>query len=217
MSEWKVRSRIARNLIASPLVGVPVGLGCAMWFLGSLLGDDGRYLVFLGVSGLLFGIAAAVTRWKRHGPQIRQTAAEKFRDESNRNHEQFLNDLDRRVQADDDERTNQHLVMLRQLHRRMRRVGIFDGDLPTMILPEVKEKTEQLYRSCLSSLERSLVLRDAALEMMTESARRKLFRSRESLIGEVGTTIRHLGATLDFLQTSKLEKDDDRHLARMWQ
>jgi hypothetical protein len=174
-------------------------------------------LVFLGITGLLFGIATAVNRWKRYGPQIRRAAVEKFRDESNRNHEQFLNDLDRRVRADDDERTNQHLAMLRQLHRRMRRVGIFGGDLPVMILPEVKEKTEQLYRSCLSSLERSLVLRDAALEMMTEAARRKLFKSREALIGEVGTTIRHLAATLDFLQTAKLEKDDDLHLERMWQ
>ena len=86
-----------------------------------------------------------------------------------------------------------------------------------MILPEVKEKTGQLYRSCLASLERSLVLRDAALEMMTESARRNLFKSREALIGEVGTTIRHLAATLDFLQTAKLEKDDDLHRARMWE
>ncbi len=180
MSKWRLRSRIARSLVVSPLVGVPIGLGCAMWLFGSLLGDDGGFLVFLGVSGLLFGIAAAVSRWRRHGPRIRQAAAEKFRDVSNRNHEQFLNDLDRRVRTDDDERTNQHLAMLRQLHRRMRPLGVFDGDLPVTILPEVKEKTEQLYRSCLSSLERSLVLRDAALEMMTESARRKLFKSRES-------------------------------------
>ena len=84
MSKWKVRSRIAGRLIASPSVGVPVGLGCAAWLLGSLLGDDGRMLVFLGIAGLLFGIATVVNRWKRHGPQIRWAAVEKFRDEASR-------------------------------------------------------------------------------------------------------------------------------------
>ena len=186
-----------------------------MWLWGTLLGND--TLVLLGATGLLFGIAAALSRWKRDGAQIRRAAAEKFRDESNRNHEQFLNDLERRLQTDDDDRTNQHLAALRQLHRRMRRVGLFAGGLPAMILPDVKERTEQLYRSCLSSLERSVILRDAALEVATASARGQLIKSRESLLGEVGTTIRHLGATLDFLQTSKLEKDDDRHLVRMRQ
>ena len=215
MSNWEIRSRIVRSLIASPLVGVPAGLGCALWLSGTLLGND--TLVLLGAAGLLFGIAAAWSRWNRDRPQIRRAAAEKFRDESNRNHEQFLNDLERRLQTDDDERTNQHLSVLRQLHRRMRRVGIFDGDRPTMILPDVKERTEQLYRSCLSSLERSVILRDAALEMTTASARGQLIKSRESLLGEVGTTIRHLGATLDFLQTSKLEKVDNRHLSQMRQ
>lgn len=215
MSKWNLRNRIARRLIASPLVGIPVGLGVATWLVGTLLGDDA--LVLLGAAGLLFGFTAAVSRLQRHGPQIRRAAAAKFRDGSHRNHEQFLNDLERRLQADHDERTNQHLVMLRQLHRRMHDVGIFEGDLPPIILPDVKERMKQLYRSCLSSLERSVVLREAALEMMTEAARGKLFRSRESLIGEVGTTIRHLGATLDFLQTSKLKDDNDQYLAQMRQ
>lgn len=215
MNEWKYRSRILGRLIASPLVGLPIGLGFATWLFGALWGDD--LLILVGACGLLFGSAVAQRRWKRNHSQIRRAAAEKYRDESNRNHEQFLNELDRRLRADDDERTNQHVEALRQLHRRMRQVGIFEDELTPLVLSDVKEKTEQLYRSCLSSLERSIVLRDTALEMMTASARGRLLTSRESLLAEVGTTIRHLGATLDFLQTSRLEKDDDRHLSRMWQ
>ncbi len=217
MVKWKVHSRIARSLVASPVVGVPAGLGLASWLLGTMAGDGGGFFVFLGISGVLFGVGAAVTRWVVDGQRIQRAAAEQYRDESDRDHEQFLNDLGRRLQLDGDERTNQQLAVLTRLHRRMRRVGIFDAKISVDIMPDIKDKIEQLYRSCLSSLERSLELRNAAEEMMTESARTRVFDSRESLIAEVGNTIEHLGATIDFLQTSKLEKDGDRNLSNMRQ
>jgi hypothetical protein len=215
MTDWRVYRRIAKRLGASPIVGLPIGLGAATWLAAMMLGDASDFLAFLGVSGVLFGLGAAATLWVLDGRRLHQQASEQYRDESNHDHERFLDDLDRRLLADNDQRTNQHLRVLLRLHQRMRRAGLFDVELPLEILPDVREKVERLYRSCLSSLERSLVLWNAAQEMMTNEAQARVLSSREAVIQEVGDTIHHLGATLDYLLTAQLETDADENLRRM--
>ena len=78
------------------------------------------------------------------------------------------------------------------------------------LFPELRENAEQLYQSCVSSLDRTSDLWQAAQEMTTDEGRQRVLESRESLIAEVGLGIHHLGATLDYLQASRLEKSPQR-------
>jgi hypothetical protein len=213
MNEARHLRRVAGELVASPLIGIPLGLGALSLLLGLASGIE--FFQFLGASGLLFGAGVAATIWLLRGETLRENAISEFRDEAHKNHERFLAELKQRLEVDGDARTNEYLQQLLKLHRRMRRAGIFDVHVPAEILPEIKDKTESLYRSCLSTLERTLAFWDAAQEMMTEEARQRVLESREGLIDEVGTSIHHLGATMDFLQTAKLEEDRDRSLPQM--
>jgi hypothetical protein len=124
-------------------------------------------------------------------------------------HEQLraLDELERRLRTENDPRPRQSLAQLRLLCERLHSpetwATTFDADL----LPEIRERAEQLYRSCLTSLERTCALWGAAQKMLTPAGRQRVLDSREELIVELERGLEQLGRTLDQLYASAIERD----------
>ena len=97
----------------------------------------------------------------------------------------------------------------------MRRHEMADRDYGSSLLPEIQQNVDQLFRSCLNSLERSFVLWQAAREMSTAAARDKCLSERGQLVSDVAASIERLGASLDHLQTAALKADRTHDLAEI--
>ena len=216
MDPQTFRSRVLKNLLASPLVLIPAGLGLATFTLAILVGAPTGFLGFLGLSGILAGAGMAATRWILGWNELTSKTFNELQGESNRSQAKTLDELEQSLKADHDPRTTQSVRDLRQLYRRLERAGVMGDNIDSLVLPDIKNKAEQLYQSCLASLARTLELWQAAQEMATVDARKQVLMQRETLIGEVNKSVNHLGKTLDHLQTLLLKRDrQDESLARM--
>ena len=210
------RTRVLKELIASPLVVIPAGLGAATFTMAVVLHAPLGFLGFLGLSGILAGVGIAVTRSILGWDELTRRAFDELQGESDQSQAQIIDGLEQALRADHDPRTTQSAQELRRLYRRLERAGVMGDNIDSLLLPEIKNKAEQLYQSCLDSLGRTLELWQAAQEMATPEARKQVLAQREALIGEVDKSVHHLGKTLDHLQTSMLKRDrQDEDLARM--
>jgi hypothetical protein len=122
-----------------------------------------------------------------------------------------LNDLARRLRRDRDDRTEEILDRLHRLNDRLRMDGLLSPEGGGALYPEICDKIEQLYSSCLKSLERTWEFWRAALEMSTPEAREETLQRREELLTKVLDGTSHLEATVDQLLAKQLERGANEH------
>ncbi len=214
MDPSRFRKAILSKLLTSPWVGLPMALGFGSLLLGTLLRQT--YFAFFGLTGILLGTGIAATRWLIQFNQLAERTAEDLQNQIDRDHRAYLDQLAERLRRDDDPRDDRQLEQLRHLYDRMERAGVVGDNVNAELLPEIREKADQLYRSCLSSLERTAELWDLAHDMATEEFRGRVLRSREELLGEIDRSIHHLEATVDHLQASGLHIDaEGEELSKM--
>jgi hypothetical protein len=113
--------------------------------------------------------------------------------------------LQEKLSRDEDERTDVSLTKLRRLHKRLHRDGLLNASVDAIFYLEIRDKVEQLYLSCLTTLERTFEFWRTAAEMATTEARQEVLRQREQLISEVDSSVGHLEATVDQLQAKQLQ------------
>ena len=203
MDAIQFRKRFLYHLASTPLVSVPLGLGALTLLAGLCLGDSGAYFAFLGASGILLGLGVAATRWILDSDQLARLASNDLKAASDRDHYAYLDQLARRLKTHQDPHNDQQLQLLRRLYQRMESCGVLGDHIDLDLVPEIREKAEQLYRSCLASLERTVDLWHLAEEMSTPVFRQRVMQSREQLSAEIDRSIAHLGATLDQLQLAQ--------------
>jgi hypothetical protein len=98
----------------------------------------------------------------------------------------------------------------------MTRAAQVNDEDESPISRELADKAEELYTSCVTTLERSFELYQAAQGMATSEARDELLRSRDALVGEVVQSVDHLGGTVDYLQSAGLAGGaDETNLGRI--
>jgi len=199
-----LRRRAWRRLLASPLVAGPVVFGGGLLLLSIAGIDLGGYGVALGMASLVLGVVVGGVRRLVHFDRIVEEVRGEFQGQTTFSQYLYLHSLGRRLKADGDPRTRQHVRELRRLYSRLDRVGAAG---PAGLRAEIYDKAGELYRSSIAALERTLEYRTAALEMSTDEARRQMVQARETLLAEVGRSIQHLGATLDHLQSAALRRD----------
>ncbi len=188
------------------------GLLLLAWLAGSATGVLG----ILGLSGVVLGVGIGARRLLLRRDELVREAREDLKKESARSHRAHLRQLHRRLRRDRDPRTGQYLAELRRLYDRLQRAGLMGSRAASPVLPEVRTKAEELYRSCVTSMERAVQLWETSQEMATDQAKQQALTSREMLLEEVGKSVRHLGATVDHLQTAGLGRGDEgESLARM--
>ena len=207
-----------RGLLASPWVVIPAGLGAASFLIGMAMGQPAGYFSFLGITGMLLGLGMAATRLLGGSADEGQGTSEDPHSAPGIASRAYLERLKRRIRDDDDPRTDRLFKDLTRLNERMTRLGVTESSGGSEAVVDIREKAVELYRCCLISLERTLVLHDAAEEMATTEARDRLLAEREQLLGEVGGSVAHLGATLDHLHTLQLKRhQSSEELTRMRQ
>lgn len=214
----RLRRRMLHRVLALPRVWLPTWAGIAALFVAALSNDPTSVLGLAGIAGIVLGLLNAGTRWFFHGNELAEQAYADLKAEAERNHYLYLHYLWRRLRVDGDPRTKQYLLQMRQVYQRMERIGVSGNRLDVSLLPEIREKTEQLYRSSLAALEHTLDYWQAAREMTTADGRREALSARETLLAEVARSIDHLNTTLDHLQATALRHEDQaQHLASIRQ
>jgi hypothetical protein len=205
MDPSEFRKQVISRAVKSPVVAVPAVAGGLVMVVGLLLAEPTGFLSFLGASGLFFAAGMALTRLVWGSRAVAESVHEDYMKGLEGDHEAYLGELQKRLDGDGDERTNESLARLRKVHERLRRGTLLRNSVDTVYVSEIRDKVEQLYWSCLKTLARTYDFRQAAAEMATPEARQEMLQHREQLLSEVSSGIGHLEATVDQLRAKQLE------------
>jgi hypothetical protein len=215
MDPTRFRIQVAAKAAATPMVVLPAIAGAGAVLLGLVLGQPAGSLTFLGAVGLLIAGGMAATRLILRSEELARSVHEAAVEDAHEEHEDYLRRLARQLRRDRDDRTGEILRRLHHVHERFREDDVLSRAAESAVLLEIREKIEQLYWSCLRSLERSLVMWRAAREMSTPETRQAVLDRREKLVVEVQNGIAHLETTIDQLVAKSLQRDDETDMVRV--
>ena len=212
MERERFRRRVMVRAVGSPWVYLPAGLGVWLLATAALLGNLTGLFALLGLAGLALGAGVAATRLLRGTERL---AAEVMQEEQDAKREAVLarlKEVERRLEKTRDVKTFEAIRLLRsQRTRLLEAVEMERFSVP----PALVSSSEELYRSCVDSLERSAVLWETAREMATPEARQGLMDKRAGLVDEVRRSVGQWAAALDRLQSAPLEREREASLRRV--
>lgn len=210
-----LRRKVIAKLLSGPSFVVPTVAGLSLLVGGWALGADPMVTLFAGATTLAVGVGALVTRAMYKVEGLTRDASQEVAADAARQFEARLDDLARRLGDDNDPRTAQALNDLRTTYASLRdQVGL-NSNLPRAQLMEVAQKADQLFHSCLQSLERTRTLGQTAQRMTTREVRTATLAQRERLLAEVQASVVHLGKILDGLRSLGLQDNDAQSLATL--
>ncbi len=216
-SDSRLRTRVLKRLALTPSVLVPAFLGAGALAAGLGAGLDPWASGFVALCGLAASIGALATRWLWRLEAITRDAAHDLAREDMLAAERRLDALDRRLQGDRDPRDNDLLSLLRALRGLLHQEVGRAGSASRSQLAEVSRKAEDLFQSCVATLERSRDLWDAAQAMSTREGKERVMASRERLLGEVKASVEHLARIHDDVKSLGVEGGDEHRLASLRQ
>jgi hypothetical protein len=216
MERSALRKKVILDLLTSPWALAPGVGGLSLLILAGAAGG-GPLLVLGGIGGVLAGVGALLTRWIWNSEDITRKAFDQLQAEAARQEEAALDDLQRRLEQDDDPRTDETLARLRALYARARQNTAWAGKMDQRSALEIAAKVEALFRGCVHSLERSLEFWEVARRMSTAQARKSVLEGRERLLDEINKSTEQLARTLDEVQALAVQKRREQDLARVRQ
>lgn len=198
-----VKKRVLLDLFVSPWTIVPVVGGLSAWLLS--WGIDGNTaLNMIGLGGVLAGMGIQASRLifgiedlteKAHGYLTQQQRAER---------EVSLDQLARRLEQDEDPRSEECLRRLRRLHASL------EEEPPTNhTAAKFREKVDRLFNASVNQLERSVELWEKAKRLPGRTGR-PLLAERTGAIDEVVITVNHLSRTVEEYNAFQLRNSDDQ-------
>lgn len=216
LDETKLKKRVFWELLSSPWTlwpfvgGVTALLGLWTFSIRSGLAVFAALVSILGSLGIFF------TRLLLGSEARVKKAVEEMQQEAQKERERSLDELERRLAADGDPRTESSLRDLRALAKAFEKGGAWSASLNTRTVFDILAGVEQLFKRCVLSLKKTLELWYTAQNMATAEAREPILRQRERIIEDVGKSIRQLGGILAGIQNIGAEEDaGDRELARI--
>ena len=209
------RNRVIRKAGASPLVWLPAGVGVLTAAVGVAAGAG--FLIFLGLSGAAFGVGWFATRLLGRTDALGKAVAADVEGERGAAEAGRLDGLARRAEVVGDREVAGHVYQLRQLAGRLDGAEAWgrSASVGLEVAVDVLGRSQQLYDSCLASLDRALALRTAAAEMATAEGKSRVLASRQKLLNEVDGGIGRIGLALDRLQAASLTRDAGGDLPRL--
>lgn len=215
MDTPSLRRKVIVRLLSGPSFVVPVVAGLTIAVGGWAFGADAVLTTFAASTAFAVGVGALATRAAYRLEEITRSAYRDAAADAARESEAELDALAARLAADGDPRTEELLGDLRATHVQLCDQVRMNSTLPRAQLVEVAEKANQLVRSCLESLGRTLTLGEVAESMTTPEARASTLTQRERLIAEIHASVTHLGAILDGLRSLGLRNKDAQTLATL--
>lgn len=210
-----VRKKAMWRIWFHPATFYPAVVGGAVAAIGGAL--SAPIALAIGLAGVAWSAGSVVWNWTVRRNQIYAQAAADVMRQEQETHYDYLRQLHARMRHDGDPRTRECVRQLQGLFRRMRSFQLDTGERNAKVWNQVKEQVQLLYSSCLTSLERTLTMSQAAEQMTSSRAKDQLLANREQVVQEVYATVNQLEATLDQIQTAALESRETPELGRMRQ
>lgn len=193
----EVRRKIYLDLFASPWTLLPI-VGGVTALLGSWAVGGNTELTFAGITGVLTGVGLFASRIIFGLEKLTEKAYEYVVERQQREQAKALEHLRKRLENDDDPRTQQLLTLLWQLYKSLEQ-DIKSGKIGS-VAHEALESVDRLFTVCVEHLERSYDLFKKSRRMRGD-ARKVTLGRRERLISEVQESATFLARKIDQLGT----------------
>ena len=184
------------KLLASPLCLFPFLTGvtdlAVLWAFSIPSGIG----IFAGIACILGAVGYFLTDLVKGNPSLTQNVLETLQRETMAEREKALDELDARLAADGDPRTEASLRDLRTMARAFEKGKSWSGVLNSPATLDILSGVDQLFKQCVFSLENTLDLRYTASQMATPAARNPILAKRERIIKDVAESIHKLGSVL---------------------
>jgi hypothetical protein len=192
----EMRRRVLMRHLTSPLTLAPFLAGvttlAGLWAFSMRSG----LAVFGGVALLLGAAGSFLTQALLGSERVARRVMNDLRKEAESRREKTLDDLDRRLIADGDPRTEANLRDLRVLSKAFREDRSWPRGLNTQTTFDILGGVDLLFERCVLSLERSLELYRTARMIRTRATREQILRQRENVVQDVARSIEQLGTIL---------------------
>jgi hypothetical protein len=208
-----LRRKVITKLLTGPSFLLPMVAGLSTLVVGFSAGMDPIVTSFAGVSAMLIGVGALATRAIYRLDDLARRAISETQAEEAADAQRKLDDLYRRLAAEKDLRAAKLLDGLRATYAALREALTGNDSIPRPQLMEVSQKAEQLFTSCIASLQHALEMLQASRGMSTQEARSVTIGRRERLLDEVEESAAHLSGILDKLRAFGIEDKDSENLA----
>jgi hypothetical protein len=206
----EVKKKVLLDLFVSPWTVLPVAGGISAWLLSWAV-DGSAALNVAGLVGVLGGLGMLATRLIFGLEEITHDAYAYLHERTRQEQEAALDDLDRRLSSDNDDRTQACLRELRQLYQLFQE-QVTEGRISGST-HRILDQVERMFRACVAQLEKSYELWNAA-QPLSGTARKSLLKQRDEVVAEVVETIRHLGRTVEQLHAFRRDENASE-LARL--
>ncbi|MEM8678679.1 MAG: hypothetical protein AAGF97_04895 [Planctomycetota bacterium] len=203
----EVRRKIYLDLFASPWTLLPL-VGGLTALLGSWAVGGNTELTFAGIAGVMAGAGIFASRIIFGLEQLTERAYSYVIERQQRQQLKALNSLKRKLQRDEDPRTEKLLTLLWQMYKTLEQ-DIKEGKIGTAA-HEVLEGVDRLFTVCVDHLERSYDLWRKSKRMRGDG-RDSALRRRETLISEVEESAGFLAKKIDQLEIIA----DDAHQSEL--
>ncbi len=210
------RRKMLMRLFASPWTLVPALAGItdllALWTFDLNSGPA----MFAGVAAILAAVGVTATRFFVSKEDLGKKVVHELEAEAQAERERALDDLDRRLAADGDPRTEWSLRDLRALTKAFDSSRDWSAGVDSFTAMGINSRVEELFGSCVKSLEKTLQLWNTARTMATRDAQQPILQQRERIIADVGESIKQLGKILAGIQSVTAGSDSQAsELARV--
>ena len=220
LDKSKYRKKVLLRLLSSGytlcpfLAGVTLLLGT--WAVGPA---KPGIPIFAALCCLLGSAGAFFTRLMLSSDTIGKKVVEEMQQDAKQDRERGLDDLEKRLERDDDPRTEQYLRDLRALTAQLAALredssSVFSGMDPFSTL-ELTMKVEELFNLGVQSLERTLALWETVQRLGSADVKRPIVSAREEMLNEVRKSIEQLGCIIAGIQKLSIAGGEHSELARI--
>jgi len=172
--------------------------------------------IFAGIVSILGSFGIFMTRLLSGSESVGKRVLKELEEEAVSDRERALDDLDHKLAADDDPRTEKSLRDLRTLAHAFQEDQAWLSALNTRSTFDILAGVEQLFTRCVLSLEKTLKLWYTARDMTSLEAREAILNLRERIIEDVSKSTIQLGRILAGIQSISVQDgDDDSELAHI--
>lgn len=210
------KKKLILRMLSSPLTMGLFLAGATVLLAAWTFGINSGLAIFAGIVSILGAIGVFFTRFLLGSERLGREVLEEMRQEAEMAREKALDELDRKLSADGDPRTEWSLRDLRALAKAFNEGRAKSDALSAPTTFDITAGVEQLFSRCALFLERTIELWYAANNTTDPEARRPLLDQRERIIEDVGKSIKQLGGILAGLQGLGVgDASEDSDLARI--
>jgi hypothetical protein len=206
----ELRKRILREIFVDPSVVLPVVGGASAWLLSwAGAGGSSDLLNFLGLAGVLGGIGWFATRFIFQLDSISEKAMRDLAAEALQREENHLNELQKNLATDQDPRTEQYLILLRENRAELEKIAQTPGIQIRSL--EIVKQARELFWAATEQLDQSLKMFRLA-QKLSGAEKQGVLVQRERCLSEARESAEHLRDAVSALRQfadKSLERDMD--------